>query len=410
MNLVLLIAFHFPPIQGSSGVQRTLRFARHLPEFGWEPLVLTASPSAYEHVTDDQINDIPAGVRVIRAPALDTARHLRLYGHHLGFLARPDRWITWWLSAVPAGLAALRRHRPAALWSTFPIATAHRIGSTLQKLSGLPWIADFRDPMAQEDYPDDPATRRCLKRIESRTLAQARVSTFTTPGALRACQTRYPELAERMALVENGYDEESFSFAVSGARLNPGSLTLLHSGIVYASERDPAALFAALRLLKAAEPQMFARLKVRFRAPVYDDMLRALARQNDVVAAIEILPPIGYREALSEMLSADGLMILQATNCNAQVPAKLYEYLRARRPIVAFTDPSGETAHAVRRAGISAIAPLDDPSAIREVLRRFIAEPSEGTLAAEAAIAGASRRARTAELARLLDRAVATQS
>ena len=50
MKRVLMIAFHFPPLAGSSGIQRTLRFARHLPQFGWEPLVLTAHPRAYERV------------------------------------------------------------------------------------------------------------------------------------------------------------------------------------------------------------------------------------------------------------------------------------------------------------------------------------------------------------------------
>jgi hypothetical protein len=107
------------------------------------------------------------------------------------------------------------------------------------------------------------------------------------------------------------------------------------------------------------------------------------------------------------MLSADGLLVLQASNCNAQVPAKLYEYMRARRPIVALTDPKGDTAAVVRSVGVDAIAPLNDPAAIASLLRRFVSGPAAGMLPYDEAIAGASRRQRTRQLARLLDDALA---
>jgi hypothetical protein len=87
-----MIAYHFPPLQGSSGIQRTLRFARYLPEFGWEPIVLTAHPRAYESVADDQLSDTPAGLHVCRAFALDTSRHLAIGSRYPALRARPDRW------------------------------------------------------------------------------------------------------------------------------------------------------------------------------------------------------------------------------------------------------------------------------------------------------------------------------
>ena len=101
-------------------------------------------------------------------------------------------------------------------------------------------------------------------------------------------------------LLENGYDEEAFANAAAAGPLNPGRLTLLHSGIVYPVERNPSQLFAALGQLRQSRPEVYSRLIVRFRAPVHDVMLKELARRHAVDDAIEVLPPVDYREALRE--------------------------------------------------------------------------------------------------------------
>lgn len=411
MKRVLMVAYHFPPLAGSSGIQRALRFVQHLPAFGWLPLVLTIRPSAYERTSLDLDSAIPSGTIVCRAFGLDTARHLAIGGRYAAWTARPDRWMTWRFDAVRRGLQMIREFKPQALWSTYPIATAHVIGAELQQRSGLPWIADFRDPMAQDDYPSDPITWQQYADIESRTVRQARLSTFTTPSAARLYAQRYPDVAERMAVLENGYDEESFPAADIGkatAPLTPGSLTLLHSGVVYAAERDPTQLFEALRRLKQAGHLQDGVLRVRFRAAVHESLLHELAAKHQVQDCIEVCPPIPYHEALQEMMRADGLLVLQAANCNAQIPAKIYEYLRAGRPVMCLSHPEGDTEAALRSAGIRAHARLDDPAAIGRLLAGFVADTRAGELRAylpqQAAVEGASRRGRTCTLAAQLDR------
>jgi hypothetical protein len=148
-------------------------------------------------------------------------------------------------------------------------------------------------------------------------------------------------------------------------------------------------------------------LRVRFRAAGHDDMLRALARRHGIEAAVEILPPIPYRAVLIEMLGADGLLVLQASNCNEQIPAKLYEYLRAERPILALTDPAGDTARVVRDAGLDTIARLDSADDILALLDRFVGAVRRGLspLPRSDYVAAASRRGRAMELAKLLDEA-----
>ncbi len=105
---------------------------------------------------------------------------------------------------------------------------------------------------------------------------------------------------------------------------------LLHSGVVYPDERDPRPLFEALGRLKAAGTLTAANFCLRLRASAYDPMLAELAARHDVADLIALEPAIPYHAALQEMLDVDGLLILQASNCNQQIPAKLYEYVRAR--------------------------------------------------------------------------------
>src|SRR5690606_23034129 len=104
----------------------------------------------------------------------DAKRHFSVAGRYPGILARPVRWVSWWLGAVPLGLRLVRKLRVRAIWSTFPIATAHLIGATLATRTGLPWIADFRDPMAQPNHPPDPAARASFLRVERRAVELAR--------------------------------------------------------------------------------------------------------------------------------------------------------------------------------------------------------------------------------------------
>lgn len=410
MKRLLMIAFHFPPFTGSSGVQRAVSFVRYLPRFGWEPIVLTAHPRAYERVSDDQLMDVPSIATVERAFALDSARHLAVFGRYPAFAARPDRWVTWWLGAVPKGLQMIRKYRPHAVWSTYPVATAHMIGHTLHRLSGLPWIADFRDPMAQDGYPADPKTWRRFKQIEEGAIGNAAFSVFVTPGAARMYRKRYPDVpSSRMMVVENGYDEESFAW-LDGASgdmgpLIPRAITLLHSGVVYPVERDPTHLFGALRLMVDEGQLKPGELRVRLRASGHETQLSRLIDQFRVTEIVELAPPLPYRSALQEMSRADGLLVLQADNCNEQIPAKIYEYLRCRRPLLALTDPGGDTANLLREAGIHSIARLDSVREIALALARFLDQLKRGTAARpdNALVRAASRLERTRSLAALLD-------
>ncbi|HAT32710.1 MAG TPA: glycosyltransferase [Janthinobacterium sp.] len=407
-----MIAYHYPPMQGSSGIQRALRFSQHLPDYGWEVSVLSVHPRAYQCSSGDQMADIGAGVTVRRSFALDTSRHLAWRGRYPGWLALPDRWISWWLSAVPAGLALIRRQRPDVIWSTYPIATAHLIALSLHRISGIPWVADQRDPMSDSDYPAEPRARRLHEWIEDKIVRHSACMVCTTPGAQATYRARYPETdGARFRLIENGYDEGNFAAAEASPpapRPAGAAFRLLHSGIVYPSERDPTALFTALARLRQDGALGPATFRLVLRATGNDDYLRAMLERDAIADLVELAPALPYRAALVEMLAADGLLLLQAANCNAQIPAKLYEYLRAGKPILALTDPAGDSAAKLRACGIDTIARLDSAADIAHGLKRFLtlSGQARAPLAGAATVALQSRLARSVELARLFDHVI----
>lgn len=390
-------------------MQRTLRLAQYLPEYGWRPIVLTVQPSAHNRIDETSLREIPAACEVVRVPCLDARRHLSFRGRYPRFAALPDRWASWRLWAVRKGVQLVRHHAVDALWSTYPIATAHQIGAAIARRSRKPWIADFRDPMAQDGYPPDRQHWESYKRIEAEAAARAARLTFASPSARDMYAERYRETPdEHFRLIENGFDEPSFDNLrprepADGRLARP--LVLLHSGIVYPSERNPRALFAALGNLASDGRISAGEFILRFRAPVHDALLEELASKHRVERFVEILPPISYREALQEMLDADALVAMQGSNCNQQIPAKVYEYLRAQRPVLGLADPVGDTGRLLASVGSEFVLKLESVDAIERELPRFVQRMVDGTLSqpTRQAIDRYSRRALTGRFAALFD-------
>jgi hypothetical protein len=405
---VLMIAFQYPPIAGSSGVHRVRSFVKYLPDHGWEPIVLTVRPSAYPRKTDQPT---PNDAIVVRAPCLDAVRHLSIGGKGPPFLRWPDRWSTWWLTGVPAGLRLIKRHKPDVLWSTYPTATAHLIGLTLHRLAGIKWVADFRDSMTEPHYPPDPRVRGIFRWIERHTVAHASAVAFTAPGTVRMYTERYPDRpADFWHWIANGYDEAAFGAAVPDARVKARDrrLSLLHAGILYPSERDPRPFFSAVASLKRSGVVSAENLRIKLRATGHDGVHRRYIEERDIADIVELLPIVPHEAAVAEMMNEDGLLLFQAANCNHQIPAKLYEYVRAGRPLLALTDPHGDTASTLRTAGIDTIVAIDDEAAIRVGLESFLERLRDATAptAPRQIVEAFSRKSRTAELARLLNRLV----
>ncbi|MFC5510936.1 glycosyltransferase [Massilia jejuensis] len=406
----LLIAFHFPPQAGSSGIQRTLSFSRHLPASGWEPMVLTARERIYINQNPSQLASIPPGLQVRRAFGLDAKLHLGWRGRYLNATALPDRWATWCLGAIPAGLSMIRAERPHVIWSTFPIPTAHLIGLALHRLTGLPWIADFRDPMLQPAYPTDKTQRRVYGWIENQTIRRCSKAVFTTHGAMMSYRQRFPDLAaEKFVVIENGYDEDMFGPDTGNApQAAPDAgrpLMLVHSGLLYNTGRDPSPFLDAVARLKARAVVGAANLRIVLRAPGNIPGINALIERHGVADIVTTAPSVPYAQALAEMLTADGLLLFQGTPFNNQIPAKVYEYFRAQRPIFGLVDHGGETARTLAAAGFGDAALIDDAAEIATRLAHFLDRLRAGGahVAPAELVAQSSRSHRARQLAAVFD-------
>jgi len=409
MKQILYVAYHFPPQSGSSGLLRSLKYCRYLPEAGWLPTVLSVNPIAYERTEQSLVAEIPPEVSVIRTFAVDTRRHLSIKNRYARWMALPDRWVSWCLSAVPAGLFAIYRRRADVIFTTFPIATAILIGLILHRLTGKPWVLDLRDSMTEDDYPRDEATRRMYRKIECRAVRYGSLFLFTAISTVDMYLKRYPELRrEKCVLLPNGYDEQDFQdLALAPVSPIPRDrpIKMLHAGLIYPEERDPRPFFQALSRLKREANIDAERLQISLRASGDEQYYEELLKKHDISDIVHLLPPVPYRKALQEAASADALLLLQGVTCNHQIPAKAYEYLRLRRPILALTTDEGDTAALLRENGGSTIVNMYDAEKIYEALLSFFDELRNGTHALPDALKTSkfARRNQAHQLGGLLD-------
>jgi len=405
---IVMVAYHFPPQAGSSGQLRTLKFTRYLPALGWQPVVVTAHPRAYESTDLGTNKALPQDLPVTHAFALDTKRHLSFRGRYPDFLALPDRWAGWILGAVPATLRAIRRHRAEVLFTTFPVCSAVLTGLIVQRLTKIPWILDLRDSMTEEAYPRNPRTRRVWRWIERHSVQRASRILFTTPATRRMYLERYPSLApEKCLVISNGYDEQDFLALLlrdHRAITDSRPLRLVHSGTLYPEERDPRPFFQALARLKSEAVIGKDTLQIVFRAPGSEDFFRQLIAQNNIADIVHLEPHVPYQQSLQECADADALLLFQAANCDHQIPAKAYEYLRLARPILGLTSQTGDTAALLNEVGGATLLDLANADEIYHRLPIFLDAIRNGThpLANRSKLSRYARQNQAADLAQCL--------
>src|SRR4029077_16823677 len=199
---------------------------------------------------------------------------------------------------------------------------------------------------------------------------------FTADSTLRMYLARYPDLSrDRCVVIPNGYDEEDFASLVerpSAPIPDNQPVRLLHTGLVYPEERDPRPFFQALAQLKQEGRISPDTLHIAFRAAGSEDLFQEIVNSLGIADLIEFQPHIPYRQALQECADSDGLLLFQAANCDHQIPAKAYEYMRLGKPVFALTSHTGDTAALLHQVGGATIVNLQEEEDIYRSFPGFL--------------------------------------
>jgi glycosyltransferase involved in cell wall biosynthesis len=409
---LLVIAFHYPPDNSSTGVLRTLKFTQYLLDFGWRCEVISVPEHLYPNRDPQLVGDVPPEVRVHRPWAADSRKLFGIRGRYPGFLSVPDRYWTWYFAATRTARKLLSTGKIDAIYSTSPIPTAHLIAHTARKISGLPWIADFRDSWV--DGFLGPVRFRVDGWLERGVIARADRVVMNTPAARRYYLERYPaQPASKFVTITNGYDENDFrdlDFSSGDA------FEVISAGWLNDANRDPEAVLkaAALALERGWIPRSELRLTLLGAGPYaasqrFQDQLRRYKLQENTEVTVSRVP---YGEALRRQARADVVVVLtddarrMAQNRDwtfMAVPAKLYEYLRLGKFMLVLS-----RAEAVREllADVHAPAPLfpSDIEGVASALREaYLRRARKATPVPDPAIRKYERRELTRELALVLD-------
>jgi glycosyltransferase involved in cell wall biosynthesis len=349
--------------------------ARYLGELGYEATIVASS--AWGELPDD------AARRVVRVADLTSSTSLRrllrrgaVRTHGFAGLERPpsalltkvfvpDPAVLFWLPALVAATRRILAERTYdCVITTSPPESAHLLGFLLGRRRPA-WIADFRDGWTFEPYrPAFPTSaQRALDRtLERRVVRTAEAVVGVTQPIVVDLEQR---LGARAVCVTNGWDPQLDPKAPP----SPGdskALTLVYTGTLSGSwGRDPMPLLQALRRVHSEPGIGPVRLLHAGRLTTEE---RALIDTSGASHLVKNLGMLSRADALALQRSADGLVLI-TSRYSYEAPGKLFEYLAARRPIVALAD-GNEAARIVRETNTGVAVPPRDVDAITDALRR----------------------------------------
>ncbi len=395
MKKVLIVTYYWPPAGGPS-VQRVLKFAKYLPEFGWQPIVLTVHKGEYfaiDPTLNTEIQNIPTyrsfnlepgslyrkmtGMRpeepipvsILEKPSRTFMQKIT-HGIRRNLFI-PDAKIGWFPFAIHKGKQVIHQEKPELIFSTSPPPTVHLIAARLAHKFQLPFVADFRDPWTAIYYyqlnPRWKCTEKMDRMLERRIMRQAHHLTFTTRLDVEFYQARY-HLGNKCTYIPNGYDEEDFqNIQIENT---PEQFIIAHMGSLNYS-RIPIELFQALKTAIANQEVNPHHIRLQLIGNV-DEAVKAAVDNYHLTPLVEYVGYLPHRQALQLAARASVLLLV---NFKSQVskkiiPGKLFEYLRLRKPIFAISPSDGEVARILNNIERSYVADFDQTSPIYSGLIR----------------------------------------
>jgi glycosyltransferase involved in cell wall biosynthesis len=408
---VLLVTLYFPPA-GGGGVQRTLKFATHLPELGIETHVLAPDDPKWIHRDDEPPPPTLAWVHRARfvgpagrrpAEELHGTAGLERWQRQAALFGRrllvPDENVTWNLTSIPAAIRIVRGEGIDVVLTTSPPPSVHLVGAAAKAATGVRWVADLRDSLVANPHRD--ASRTVVRAKEQTQHGLASLVARQADAIVAVSEAIAAEMRERgprgpVVHIANGSDFDDFEgLGYRGAE----RFRITHAGSFF-GKRDPRPFLTALTRVD----DVVARFVGDFRTAD-----REWAESLGLGDRLELLPYVPRRRSLELQRDSEALLLLiphADGRGRGVVSGKVFEYLAAERPILALVPPDGVAARLLQETGAGiVVAPDDVDGAARELaaLRdRWRAGALDGAPLSDVWRQRLSRRARVEELAELL--------
>lgn len=328
MKHVLFVAHDFPPTCNIGGSLRSEKFAHYLPDFGWEPTIVTLDEQTGLAEQYPQVHRLPSPTPWTKP-----------------YECRPIGWAL----ALPRLLRKLmtQRHFDALYISCPPFPPALPAVSCANR-HGIPALVDLRDAWSLDPYVEGSLAKKvvhhlCYPWLEKKTLEATRLLVVNTESAMSAYVRRYPSMADRIQVLPNGFDDADFA-ETSVPTLSTGPFTLLYTGRFGIGARSPELLLQALQRARQSGAD------IRFQIVGDDSVAVRNAITNlELQAAVTLCGQIPHTEATAMLRSAHALVLYQQPSRSAvtAVAGKTHEYLRTGRPILAVA-PEGDNLALVR--------------------------------------------------------------
>ncbi len=394
MKRVLIITYYWPP-SGGSGVQRWLKFAKYLPQFGWQPVIYTPENPEQLAVDRSLEKEIPAEAEIVKRRIVEPYQLykslLKKSGHKKeavevnpvnaqqksvlqkaamwirGNLFRPDPRCLWINPSVRYLKKYLKEHPVDLIVSTGPPQSMHMIGYRLSARTGLPWIADFRDPWTKIFYFKHLSMTRFTEKwhhkMEKRVLDNAAAVVAVSPLVQQEFQAMTDTPVE---LITNGFDEIDFQKGEKGATSleKSGKFTITHTGL-FAADGNPTTLWEVLNEKCSQESAFKEALRIRLIGKTDSQIIDAIDRAG----LGSHLEDMGYQPhdiAVKEQKEAS-LLILplrREPEYRSVLPGKLFEYLASLRPVLGIGQPDGAMAMIIGEAKAGTVIDWENKSEI----------------------------------------------
>jgi hypothetical protein len=390
---VLIITYYWPPLAGS-GVQRWLKFSKYLPQFGWEPVIFTPENPDFELKDVSLLQEISPTMEIIKFPIWEPYHWFRRLKKEslpnvstvlekdnpslfdrLGIWLRanfliPDPRKFWVNPSADFIIDCVQKGQFQAIISTGPPHSLHLIAKKVKEKTGIPWIADFRDPWSQWDFnlslPMQKWARKKHEHLERSVLTQANRIITISP----TFQHELAAIGKRsIDLITNGFDESDQVQVESLTNSRSTEVEILYTGIIDAL-RDPVPFLVAL---KAAFQSNGKKLRCRFVGKVPLSLVEYVRKDEFLNEHVLFEGYVSHQKVFEFYQKADLLLLIltKEKNSKGNIPGKVFEYMATGKFTLALGDPNGDTAEILSKSNAGKVILHTDQFGIQEFLTHF---------------------------------------